>query len=1065
MKKFVSLFLATSMALSVPAFADTNSKNSAEIYAHKAEALFGVSGSNYNFNSNDDDPNTDYTLNWEKQSVSFDSDGNVVYFSNWAENTDSNKTVINKDKAVEIANATLKKVLDKNADSMKLESCDFDDDTWVVTYHQYNGSTKLVYNGATVKLDKFGGLTYYACDNKFSDKNNNNASDFFAQKAKALFGISDSKFTYEYDKDGSAIIYTLNFEKQSVAFNADGDVIYFSNWAENTDNKTTVNKDKAIEIANATLKKVLDKNADSMKLESCDFDDDTWVVTYHQYNDNTKLAYNDATVKLDKFGGLTYYACTNNFSDKSNRNSSDFFAQKAKALFGVSSKFAFEHDEDSSDPVYTLNFEKQSVSFNADGDVIYFSNWAENTDNNKTVIDKDKAVEIANATLKKVLDKNADSMKLDNCDFSNDAWVVTYHQYNNNTKLAYNGATIKLNKFGGLTYYSADNNADKKDDSKVSSDFFAQKAKALFGISDSNFTYVYDKGSADPTYTLNWEKQSVSFNTDGNVVYFSNWAENTDSNKTVITKDKAEEIANAVLKKVLDKNADSMKLESCEWNYDLWDIDYYQYIGDYKAEYNKSCIQLDKYGNLKYYTGNNKFDVTVTKADNILDYEATKKAFIEGDYFGKALLSAYENSSSKYYLFPCFTVKSNYLPYISATDGKKAATSVYSHNSASLFKEGLSAAEERTVANMNEVLSADKVVKIIKDTFDYDFDTNSLQTKFYSQNNKSYTSVYDTLSNAATVSSDGKITYFSEYGKPINKNTVLSKDELKEKALQYVTSLGYDSYKIYDTVSSSESVSYNLYSCIDDVVNYSDSITIDLNIDGSVSYFNVFHFDDIAVPKFESKLSVEEAFDKCADIFGFTLKYVLDDNNKAILVYSFDKVPYLSTEGNAITANNTSYKAENSSYADIDGCPQKEYIEKIAKVGLYFDTPEFSPNSVLTFGDFKNLCDKCTFIDFYGNYSFADEYQLTKYDIAKLFCDNLQLSGLCENSSNFKSNFSDVNGKNLPYVALCESLGIFNGGSEFNGTSTVTRGEVAEMLYNFLKASAKYIGQDYINID
>lgn len=54
------------------------------------------------------------------------------------------------------------------------------------------------------------------------------------------------------------------------------------------------------------------------------------------------------------------------------------------------------------------------------------------------------------------------------------------------------------------------------------------------------------------------------------------------------------------------------------------------------------------------------------------------------------------------------------------------------------------------------------------------------------------------------------------------------------------------------------------------------------------------------------------------------------------------------------------------------------------------------------------------------------------------------------------------NGENLPYVALCESLGIFSGGTEFNGNSPITRGEFAQLLYNFIDIYYNYTGNSLL---
>lgn len=126
---------------------------------------------------------------------------------------------------------------------------------------------------------------------------------------------------------------------------------------------------------------------------------------------------------------------------------------------------------------------------------------------------------------------------------------------------------------------------------------------------------------------------------------------------------------------------------------------------------------------------------------------------------------------------------------------------------------------------------------------------------------------------------------FQNYNKEIDKNSIISNKELDKIALQYVNSLGYNDYKIFDISYNEDYSYYILYKYVDGVLNYSDFLTIVVNPDGSV---NKFYFSDstLEVPKFESDLSVENAFDKCADIFGFTLKYVLNKNDKAVLAYS-----------------------------------------------------------------------------------------------------------------------------------------------------------------------------------
>lgn len=606
---------------------------------------------------------------------------------------------------------------------------------------------------------------------------------------------------------------------------------------------------------------------------------------------------------------------------------------------------------------------------------------------------------------------------------------------------------------------------------------YAEKAKELFGITDPNYTYNFEKNDDGYTYFLNWNDYLVAFDSRGNVISFSNWKNEPNKNNSNPTTEKQIiEIAKENLNKILGENSNKMKLEKCEFSFGTWDVDFCQYIGDYKAIYNDAHMNFDETGTLLTYNCKDKFDVDIEESDNILDYETAKKKYIENAGFGKVFTTSYDFDTRDNYLFPCFTTTSYTTSYISATNGGKIDTydDVYYSNKASdVYVEtagALSDAEEKTITNIKNCISPKEVVEIIKNNFGYEFSLNNLSTRYFSKNGKYYTSIYDkvNITNCATVSSKGQVVMFQNYNKEIDKNSIISNKELDKIALQYVNSLGYNDYKIFDISYNEDYSYYILYKYVDGVLNYSDFLTIVVNPDGSV---NKFYFSDstLEVPKFESDLSVENAFDKCADIFGFTLKYVLNKNDKAVLAYSFDDNPFLSPEGNPITSNNEEYVPKIfNGYTDIDDCPQKEYIEKLADLGLRFNSSEFSPNSTLTFNDIKTLESNSNIVDFYEiNYFkniYTDDHKMTKYDVSKLFCSILGLSSLCQNSNNYKTSYSDVYGENLPYVALCESLGIFNSGTEFNGNSTITRGEFAQILYSFIKANAQFTNQSYISI-
>ena len=67
---------------------------------------------------------------------------------------------------------------------MKLESCDLSLNQCELYYCQYIGGYKAVYNTATIKINNFGDLLGYECDNMFdvNIENSDNILDYETAK-------------------------------------------------------------------------------------------------------------------------------------------------------------------------------------------------------------------------------------------------------------------------------------------------------------------------------------------------------------------------------------------------------------------------------------------------------------------------------------------------------------------------------------------------------------------------------------------------------------------------------------------------------------------------------------------------------------------------------------------------------------------------------------------------------------------------------------------------------------------------------------------------------------------
>ena len=90
---------------------------------------------------------------------------------------------------------------------------------------------------------------------------------------------------------------------------------------------------------------------------------------------------------------------------------------------------------------------------------------------------------------------------------------------------------------------------------------YAEKAKELFGITDPNYTYNFEKNDDGYTYFLNWNDYLVAFDSKGNVISFSNWKNEPNKNNSNPTTEKQIiEIAKENLNKILGENSNKMKL-------------------------------------------------------------------------------------------------------------------------------------------------------------------------------------------------------------------------------------------------------------------------------------------------------------------------------------------------------------------------------------------------------------------------------------------------------------------------------------------------------------------------
>lgn len=607
---------------------------------------------------------------------------------------------------------------------------------------------------------------------------------------------------------------------------------------------------------------------------------------------------------------------------------------------------------------------------------------------------------------------------------------------------------------------------------------YAKKAEELFDVT-GKYEYSFSKDDHNRYfYTIRWENATVTFDGNGNIVDFYTYIDNSEDKSPNISKEQAEETATAKLKEIMGENAGKMRLETANYSYGNWNIVFYEYRNDYKVTYNSASITLNNKGKVISYNSDSFFDSEVQPYDSVLDYESAKNKYIKNVGFGKAYFKKSIGNGNKNILYACFAQKGRNNHYINASTGEKLDQISYDYlrgygdytaDEKSLgytlqSNNGLTEAEQNAVDKVKNTISPSQAMEVIKNQIGFEFTAEGLETHyFYDSSGNYYIGITNEKDNASAVVTDkGKLYMFSRYDITMNYYKEFSYDEQKEKALSVLNKTGYSDYELVDNEEYGLSNYFNFYKNVDGIINYADNITILTAMDGKIYSFYA-NESGLPLPSAESNLTVEDAFDKCEDNFGFTAKYIWNDRTqKGVLAYSFDTTPYLSLDGTPLDSSGNEYRPRGKKYTDIGNSPQKSYIEKLSEVGINYNSVEFKPDNILTYKDFTEFAPNFyTYNEFIYNpkKEYKDQDQLTKYDLAKFYCQIMGFSKLCKGDG-FKTSYSDVTEEYVPYVAICESLGIFDKSSEFKGNSNVTREEFAKILWNFIKAYESFTGNN-----
>jgi len=228
---------------------------------------------------------------------------------------------------------------------------------------------------------------------------------------------------------------------------------------------------------------------------------------------------------------------------------------------------------------------------------------------------------------------------------------------------------------------------------------------------------------------------------------------------------------------------------------------------------------------------------------------------------------------------------------------------------------------------------------------------------------------------------------------------------------------------------------------------YGDCARVYTDKNGKVKSYYINYTLNGEFPSIDNALSAEEAAKKFFEYAGYSKKYLVNSDNKAYLVYDFDK----SVTLNALTGKEVGYDGEEVTnneykYSDIDNHYAKEYIEKLAQYGIGFSGGEFKPNAYITEKEFSELMG---FLHIYNGG--GEDVLLTRENAAIDLVKAIGLDGAAKYNDIFVQSFNDVV-QNKGYIAILKAMGIFGGdeNGNFNPQNNLTRGEAAVMIYKYL---------------
>lgn len=588
--------------------------------------------------------------------------------------------------------------------------------------------------------------------------------------------------------------------------------------------------------------------------------------------------------------------------------------------------------------------------------------------------------------------------------------------------------------------------------------------KAIFDIPDYDkfdcyigdeyyFTWTNDDGSS----------LDIAADKDINIYdYYKSIKESDKDKAAVVDEAQAKAIADEFLKKAVGDNyvLYQYNADKTQKYTNYIDFQYDAYINGMRILNGGAYISVDTVNAeaINYNTGLPRCTLNTSKP-NIAALNKVKEGFFENGNVSLVYKNVYNDEDDTVTAKPLY-IADNYV--IDAATGKlyendneeygyraeDAEATADAGGGVNSSKSALTKVEKAEIEKLNNAVTADEALKLVKDKFNITLNSDNINTGYYKKNEDYIISINSYENDSyfrASVNSDRNITslYYQ------NENILSGSDNIKAFAKKLYPETDIPAKLNEKTKEYNSCTFYGKYDGVKDLGSYIEfDYDKDLNVN-SISY----SYNDNEHIKYIGSLTNDDIWNIILNNNSMEPVYLSD----GALVYNFEKLFTIDANtGEYLDYNGREPQAEDfNKYTDVEGVWYEDIANTLISYGYRFAEDKFMGDKAVTGADiiqfFKNegieIYRANNYDDIFKEYADNPDKEITKYEMADIIVKYIGYEEIAQKAE-FVKPFEDVDNENTGNVAVCKALGIAKGdNNRFNGDKIITRAEMAAMVY------------------